>query len=94
MEKNLTEITDAVLEGLKAAEMAIQEDPELSSILHQLRELYDKLGSEFLITSIGLTALKYRTPEQIRNQLRQFKAQFEQNNTFRLFDNFGGMTEQ
>jgi len=71
--KSLLELNDEVNEGIEIAKEAAGEDEELLETIYTLERAWNKLLGQIIIMSVGLTAMKYREDEQIRELLRIYK---------------------
>lgn len=70
-QQTISEIEARVKDGLRIARESI-EDAELLKLLDDLEYTWENLCSNLIIVSVGLSAMKYRTPEQIKDQLTDY----------------------
>lgn len=70
-QNSITEMDEKVKEGLKIAREAVEDDV-LRKLCDDLEFTWENLCSNLLIVAIGLSAMKYRTADQIRTQLEQY----------------------
>lgn len=71
-QNTLNEMDEKVKEGLRIARESV-EDEGLLKLCDDLEYTWQQLCSNLIIVSVGLSAMKYRTSEQIRNQLAQYQ---------------------
>lgn len=71
--KSLLELNDEVNDGLEIAKEAVGDDKELLETIDTLEKAWNKLLSQMIIMSVGLTAMKYREDEQIRELLKIYR---------------------
>lgn len=62
---------EKVREGLRIAREAV-DDEALLRLCDELEYTWQHLCANLIIVSVGLSAMRYRTREQIREQLRQY----------------------
>ncbi len=70
-QNTITQIEQKVKEGLRIARESV-EDEALLKLCDNLEYTWETLCSNLIIVSVGLTAMKYRSREQIREQLEQY----------------------
>ena len=70
-QNTLTEMEEKVKEGLRIARESV-EDETLLKLCDDLEYTWEHLCSNLIIVSVGLSAMRYRTAEQIREQLAQY----------------------
>lgn len=70
-QKTLTEMAERVKEGLRIAREAV-EDEALLKLCDDLEYTWETLCSNLIIVGVGISAMRYRTREQITEQLRQY----------------------
>lgn len=68
---NITQMEEKVREGLRIAREAV-DDEALLRLCDELEYTWQHLCANLIIVSVGLSAMRYRTREQIREQLRQY----------------------
>jgi hypothetical protein len=67
----LTEIETKVKEGLRIARESV-DDEALLKLCDDLEYTWEHLCSNLIIVSVGLSAMRYRTSDQIRDQLTEY----------------------
>jgi hypothetical protein len=67
----LTQMEEKVREGLRIAREAV-DDEALLKLCDDLEYAWQHLCANLLIVGVGLSAMRYRTREQIGEQLRQY----------------------
>lgn len=72
---NLTDLNQKVQEGMQIALDAVA-DPQLKGLCRSLLNTWDNLMSQVIIVSVGLSAMRFRTPEQIEAQLIRCQEMF------------------
>jgi hypothetical protein len=77
-QNNLAEIEAKMRDGLKEARRAVGDDQVLSVLIDSLEDMWEGLRDQFLVVSVGLCAMRYRTDEQITQQLTDYKARLDQ----------------
>jgi hypothetical protein len=75
-QNTITEIEEKVKEGLRIAREAV-DDEALLKLCDDLEFTWQNLCSNLIIVSVGLSAMRYRTGDQIREQLRDYLQQIE-----------------
>jgi hypothetical protein len=70
-QNTMSQIEQKVKEGLRIARESV-EDPDLLKLCDDLEYTWETLCSNLIIVSVGLTAMKYRSAEQIRAQLEEY----------------------
>lgn len=70
-QNTLTEIETKVKEGLKIAREAV-DDEALLKLCDDLEYTWENLCSNLIIVSVGLSAMRYRTNDQIKDQLSEY----------------------
>ena len=70
-QQTISEIETRVKDGLRLAREST-EDADLLKLLDDLEYTWDSLCANLIIVSVGLSAMKYRTPEQIKDQLTDY----------------------
>jgi hypothetical protein len=75
-QNTITEIEEKVKEGLRIAREAV-DDEALLKLCDDLEFTWQHLCSNLIIVSVGLSAMRYRTGHQIREQLREYLQQIE-----------------
>ena len=70
-QNTITEMEDKVKEGLRIARESV-DDEALLKLCDDLEYTWENLCSNLIIVSVGLSAMRYRTGEQIRVQLQQY----------------------
>jgi hypothetical protein len=68
---SITQIEEKVREGLRIARESVN-DKALLKLCDDLEYTWQYLCANLLIVSVGLSAMRYRTREQIGEQLRQY----------------------
>jgi hypothetical protein len=71
-QNTLMEIETKVREGLKIAREAV-DDEALLKLCDDLEYTWENLCSNLIIVSVGLSAMKYRSSDQIRDQLSEYQ---------------------
>jgi 3'-phosphoadenosine 5'-phosphosulfate (PAPS) 3'-phosphatase len=71
------EMTKKVLQGLSRAVSVVEDDDSLLLVIAGLARTWDKAAGELIILAVGLSAMRYQTPERIREYLEGMKATFE-----------------
>lgn len=72
----ITEIETKVLAGLARARECT-DDPALLKLCDDLQFTFENLASNLIIVSVGLSAMQYRTSEQIVAQLTAYHRAIE-----------------
>lgn len=70
-QNTLTEIESKVREGLRVARESV-DDEALLKLCDDLEYAWENLCSNLIIVSVGLSAMKYRTGDQIKDQLSEY----------------------
>ncbi len=70
-QNTITEMEEKVKEGLRIARESV-DDEALLKLCDELEFTWQNLCSNLIIVGVGLSAMRYRTGEQIREQLRQY----------------------
>jgi hypothetical protein len=70
-QNTLTEIETKVREGLKIARESV-EDEALLKLCDDLEYTWENLCSNLIIVSVGLSAMRYRSSDQIKDQLSEY----------------------
>ncbi len=70
-QNTITEMEIKVKEGLKIARESV-DDEALLKLCDDLEYTWQNLCSNLIIVGVGLSAMRYRTGEQIREQLQQY----------------------
>ncbi len=70
-QSTITEMQDKVKDGLRIARDSV-DDEALLKLCDDLEYTWEKLCSDLIIVGVGLSAMRYRTVEQIREQLQQY----------------------
>jgi hypothetical protein len=70
-QNTIGEMEAKVKEGLRIAREAAN-DPDLLKLCDDLEYTWDDLAAKVIIVGVGLSAMKYRTPDQIRAQLTEY----------------------
>ncbi len=70
-QNTITEMEDKVKDGLRIARESV-DDEALLKLCDDLEYTWQKLCSDLIIVGVGLSAMRYRTGEQIREQLQQY----------------------
>jgi hypothetical protein len=70
-QNTIGEMEAKVKEGLRIAREATN-DPDLLKLCDDLEYTWDDLAAKVIIVGVGLSAMKYRTPDQIRAQLTEY----------------------
>ncbi|MGB6065319.1 MAG: hypothetical protein WBG50_10950 [Desulfomonilaceae bacterium] len=70
-QNTITEMENKVKEGLRIARESV-EDEALLKLCDDLEYTWDNLCSNLIIVSVGLAAMRYRTRNQIKEQLQQY----------------------
>ncbi|MBI5247992.1 MAG: hypothetical protein HY912_00730 [Desulfomonile tiedjei] len=70
-QNTITEMEEKVKEGLRIARESV-EDEALLKLCDDLEYTWEHLCSNLIIVGVGLSAMRYRTSEQIREQLKQY----------------------
>ena len=70
-QNTITEIEDKVKEGLRIARESV-DDEALLKLCDDLEFTWQSLCSNLIIVSVGLSAMRYRTREQIKEQLLDY----------------------
>jgi len=68
---SITQMEEKVREGLRIARESV-EDEALLKLCDDLEYTWQHLCANLLIVAVGLSAMRYRTREQIAEQLRQY----------------------
>lgn len=71
-QNTITEIEEKVKEGLKIARESV-DDEALLKLCDDLEYTWQHLCSNLIIVSVGLSAMRYRSHEQIRVQLEEYQ---------------------
>jgi hypothetical protein len=90
-QNSITEIDEKVKEGLKIAREAIDDDV-LLKLCDDLEFTWENLCSNLLIVAVGLSAMKYRSADQIRIQLQQYLSSIQTAKTQQASLFFSDMT--
>ena len=70
-QNTITEMEEKVKEGLRIARESV-DDEALLKLCDDLEYTWQHLCSNLIIVSVGLSAMRYRTSEQIKEQLLQY----------------------
>ena len=70
-QNTITEIETKVKEGLRIAREAV-EDEALLKLCDDLEFTWENLCSNLIIVSVGLSAMRYRSSDQIKDQLAEY----------------------
>ena len=73
---NIEQMMVKVKEGLQVARSAAISKEQLDTC-DILENAFDKTAGNLLIMSVGLSAMRFRTPEQIRMQLNEYSDGFK-----------------
>ena len=68
----ISELQAKVKKGLEVARI-FTTDPDLLKLLDDLERTWETLAGNLIIVSVGLSAMRYRTPEQIHDQLMAYQ---------------------
>ena len=68
---NITQMEEKVREGLRIARESV-DDEALLKLCDDLEYTWQHLCANLIIVAVGLSAMRYRSSEQIREQLRQY----------------------
>ncbi len=71
-QNTLGEMETKVTEGLDKARVDCQGNDDLLKIIDNLAYTFCRLSGQLLIMSVGLSAMRYRTPEQNREQIQKY----------------------
>lgn len=71
-QNTITEMEEKVKEGLRMARESV-DDKELLKLCDDLEYTWDSLCANLLIVGVGLSAMRYRTAEQIGEQLQEYQ---------------------
>jgi 3'-phosphoadenosine 5'-phosphosulfate (PAPS) 3'-phosphatase len=72
------EMTKRVLQGLSRAVSVVDDDDSLLLVIAGLARTWDKAAGELIILAVGLSAMRYQTPERIREYLEGMKETLEE----------------
>jgi len=70
-QNTITEMQEKVKEGLRIARESI-DDAALLKLCDDLEYTWETLCANLIIVGVGISAMRYRTPEQIGAILRQY----------------------
>ena len=71
--KTLTEMEEKVKEGLRIARESV-DDQELLKLCDDLEYTWDNLCANLIIVGVGLSAMRYRTPNRSVNNSRSTRS--------------------
>ena len=71
-QNTINEMEEKVKEGLRIARESV-EDQALLKLCDDLEYTWETLCANLIIVGVGLSAMRYRTREQIGAQLRQYQ---------------------
>ena len=75
-QSTITEMEEKVREGLRIARESTH-DKRLLKLCDDLEYTWETLCANLLIVGVGLSAMRYRTSEEIGTQLRQYLSSIE-----------------